>query len=237
MEDNESTITVNVVSTFLLALLLLPKLRQTAVQSGTQPRLVVMTSEVHAHSPFHERNAPEGQILNTLNAPETADMADRYQLSKLLEVFLVRELVNVIAGKHECNKTPDVVINLVNPGLCKSELSKDFGWGLKNMKLLLARTAEAGSRSEVFGAIQAGAESHGQYIDDCKVAYVAPLVTSEEGIKVQTRLYQEVMAKLDKIQTGTEANLYIEFDMDTSCRYRSKLVDDCLHKEQLFSSF
>ena len=36
-EDNESTITVNVVSTFLLALMILPKLRHTATQFNVNP--------------------------------------------------------------------------------------------------------------------------------------------------------------------------------------------------------
>ncbi|KAK0345952.1 hypothetical protein LTR91_018018 [Friedmanniomyces endolithicus] len=44
---NESTITVNVVSTFLLALLILPKLQETAKLQGTTPNLTIVSSEVH----------------------------------------------------------------------------------------------------------------------------------------------------------------------------------------------
>ena len=207
VEDNESTITVNVVSTFLLALLLLPKLRETAARFGTKPRLVIMTSEVHGYSPFNERNAPKGKIFATLNARETADMADRYQVSKLLEVFFIRELVKEIAEKHSNMKEPDVVINFVNPGLCKSELSRDSGWGLTIMKLLFARTTEQGSRTEVYGAIEAGLDSHGQYLDDCRLGEVALLVTSEEGVKAQRRFYQELMGKLEEVQAGIGSNL------------------------------
>ncbi|KAK0878752.1 hypothetical protein LTR87_007347, partial [Friedmanniomyces endolithicus] len=43
---NESTITVNVVSTFLLALLILPKLQETAKLQGTTPNLTIVSSEV-----------------------------------------------------------------------------------------------------------------------------------------------------------------------------------------------
>ena len=46
-EGHERTITVNVISTFLLALLLLPKLKATARQFKTEPRLCIVTSEVH----------------------------------------------------------------------------------------------------------------------------------------------------------------------------------------------
>lgn len=44
---NESTITVNVVSTFLLALLVLPKLRETARIYNIVPTLTIVSSDVH----------------------------------------------------------------------------------------------------------------------------------------------------------------------------------------------
>lgn len=47
LEDNESTITVNVVSTFLLALLILPKLQETGRQFNITPNLTIVSSEVH----------------------------------------------------------------------------------------------------------------------------------------------------------------------------------------------
>lgn len=44
---NESTITVNVVSTFLLALLILPTLQQSARKYGITPTLTIVSSELH----------------------------------------------------------------------------------------------------------------------------------------------------------------------------------------------
>ncbi len=89
----------------------------------------------------------------------------RYQVSKLLEVFFVREL----AARTAANSKPEVIINYLNPGLCHSELARDAGWGLYLMKLALARTTEYGSRTLV-NAAEAGMESHGQYMSDCGVA-------------------------------------------------------------------
>lgn len=43
----ESTMAVNVVSTFLMALLLLPTLRRTAARFNVEPRLVVVSSDAH----------------------------------------------------------------------------------------------------------------------------------------------------------------------------------------------
>lgn len=46
-EGYECTITVNVISTFLMALLLLPGLLRTARKFNTQPRLTIVSSDAH----------------------------------------------------------------------------------------------------------------------------------------------------------------------------------------------
>ena len=74
-EDNEATITVNVVSTFLLGLLLLPKMRETKENFGVTPRLTVVTSALHFRAKFEERKR-QG-IFGALNDKKTAKMADR----------------------------------------------------------------------------------------------------------------------------------------------------------------
>ena len=76
LEDNESTITVNVVSTFLLALLLLPKLRESGSRFNTTPHLTIVSSEVHGWVPFTEKDSSD--IFKTLNDKETANMSERY---------------------------------------------------------------------------------------------------------------------------------------------------------------
>lgn len=94
-EDNESTITVNVVSTFLLALLLLPKLRETAVTFSVLPRLVIVSSDVHQLTNLPEKKNPS--IFEALNNKEKARMWDRYvsfhvpPLPKPQEAFKGRE--------------------------------------------------------------------------------------------------------------------------------------------------
>lgn len=118
-EQDESTITVNVVSTFLLAFALMPKLVETSKKFNTRPTLTVTSSEVHGFIDFTERHAPQGRIFERLNQKEvdgkTVDLGRRYQVSKLLEVLSVRawcERLGVEDGP--------VTINFVNPGLCYS---------------------------------------------------------------------------------------------------------------------
>lgn len=47
VEGMESTITVNVISTFLMALLVLPKLRETSLKFNILPRLTIVASDAH----------------------------------------------------------------------------------------------------------------------------------------------------------------------------------------------
>lgn len=75
-EDNESMITVNVISTFLLALMILPKLEKAATQFNKQSHLVVVTSEVYASAKFKEREDPS--FLEGLKDKDTANMGERF---------------------------------------------------------------------------------------------------------------------------------------------------------------
>ena len=67
----ESTITTNVIGTFLLALGLLPKLKQSAKDFNIQPRLSVVSSDLHFIAKFPERDSED--IFDALN-DETSEM-------------------------------------------------------------------------------------------------------------------------------------------------------------------
>lgn len=110
-EDNEETITTNVVSMSLLAFLLHSKLRETAAKYNTQTHFTVTASELYEVAKFKERNAPAGQLFATLNDKSTANMFDRYNVSKLLAIFIVKQ----IAVLSPINSS-GVIVNCVAPG-------------------------------------------------------------------------------------------------------------------------
>lgn len=197
-EDNEYMLTVNVVSTFLLAFLLLPKLKETANRFNTQPNLTVVTSEAHYMVDFEEKDAPEG-IFNNLNDKTKANVPARYPTSKLMEIFVIREM----ATRRPAQSYP-ITFNLVNPGLCESELARESSLNVRILKFFLARPTEAGSRTLVNGA-GAGHDTHGQYLNMCRVTQPATVVL--KGEETQKRLFEELMAKLDNIEPGVSRNL------------------------------
>jgi len=73
-EGNESTVTVNVISHMLLALLVLPKLRETAVAAGKPSTFTFTGSFTHWMIPFDERK--EADILAALNDERKAKMGE-----------------------------------------------------------------------------------------------------------------------------------------------------------------
>ncbi|KAL9610006.1 MAG: hypothetical protein Q9204_009112 [Flavoplaca sp. TL-2023a] len=165
-EEDESTITTNVIGTFLLAWLLLPKLRESAREYGTRPRLTVVASEVHFFTQFPEKDSED--VFEALSRRDTARMGERYETSKLLQIFYLRAL-----AAHTCTPTNDnhnnaIILNLVNPGLCHSDVNREGRLDVAVMKFFLARTTEVGSRNLVY-ATTAGEETHGLYISSCRV--------------------------------------------------------------------
>lgn len=72
IEGYESTITTNVISTFLLALLLLPKLKESSLKFNIQPRLTIVSSDLHIVAKFQEGAADE--IFAALNEKTALSM-------------------------------------------------------------------------------------------------------------------------------------------------------------------
>jgi NAD(P)-dependent dehydrogenase (short-subunit alcohol dehydrogenase family) len=193
-EGHESTITTNVISLFLLAFLLLPKLQFTAKEHNTTPRLVIVTSEVHAWTSFPERNASE--IFAALDDPKGKNMAERYPTSKLLEVLVVR----IIAPRL---RDSGVTLNMLNPGLNKSTLGGNESLIHVVMRALLGRKVEVGSRTYICAAV-AGPESHGSYMTDGVVdnEALSTFVRSEEGEQVGKRVWKELKGILEEVKPG-----------------------------------
>ncbi|KIW67798.1 hypothetical protein PV04_07025 [Phialophora macrospora] len=201
-EGHERTITVNVVSTFLLALLLLPKLKATARQFNTSPRLVIVSSEVHAWTKFAEWQQPTDQIFPTLDGEKTANMGERYPTSKLLEVLVVRQLAPKLAGSG-------VALNMLNPGLCQSELSRESDSIVFDiLKFFLARSTELGSRTLV-AAAAAGPDSHGKYMTNGKVndGALSRFVKSKDGEVASEKVWHALSDILEMISPGVTGNI------------------------------
>ncbi|QIX00007.1 hypothetical protein AMS68_005524 [Peltaster fructicola] len=200
---HEETVVINVLATYLLAVLLHPKLRQTASKFKTNTYLSIVASETAFFS------VSKKELLRILDAPlkslddkNIADMSARYPLSKLLQVLVARQLAQLLPVERT-----GVVINYLNPGLCKTALSKKSSMKtqiiLGIMKALVARTAEVGCRNLLY-AVVAGEKSHGRYISNCEVEEdrVPMWITEADGLRHQQLIYDAVAEELDQIEPG-----------------------------------
>ncbi|KAJ4357694.1 uncharacterized protein N0V89_002270 [Didymosphaeria variabile] len=170
VEGHETTLQVNVVATMLLAFRAMPKLQESAKKVGIQPRLTIVSSDQAFSDNVKlcvEKIAGEGNVFEVLSEEQNFDAIATYPRTKLLEIYIVREL----AGLLPLSST-GVIVNTVSPGLCYSELDRNQGFLMKIMvkvfRALLARSTEKGSRT-LLQAGFAGANSHGKYCSECKI--------------------------------------------------------------------
>ncbi|GKT40779.1 short chain dehydrogenase atnD [Colletotrichum spaethianum] len=201
-EGWESQITVNVLSTFLLSMKLMPVLRRTGKTHNVTPKIVIVASEASQMAKFHERNAED--IYKALNTNKS--LKDRYNTTKLMQVILARQM----AIAADASGKGRVQVTTLNPGLCATALFRNIPFPLtiivKVGLKLLARSAEVGSRC-LLAAAFAGEEAHGRYMSDCVVTKFPKLMQGEEGEQMQGRLWEETVELLNGVDPGVSMNL------------------------------
>ncbi|CAJ2507070.1 Uu.00g082560.m01.CDS01 [Anthostomella pinea] len=202
LEGHNEEITVNVISTMLMGLLLLPVLRRTAMRFNTVPHLTFVASGGHYYTDLEEvRDA--ASIFDELRRDR--DMKSRYMVSKMLLLLAVRQL----ATETNTSGKPQVVINMLNPGFCRTELWRNtpaaFRW-IVDLVGLTARSSEMGSRT-LFSAAVAGEETHGRYMSNCVLSDESPWARSPQGYEVQGRVSAELKAIVDGVDPGVSNNI------------------------------
>ncbi|TVY36468.1 Short chain dehydrogenase [Lachnellula subtilissima] len=168
---HESTLTVNVISTLLIAMLVIPKLRESSKVQKKASHLVFTGSVVHIYAKHKALSEPKtGQIFKTL------------------------------VNRSEPGQS-SVILNFVHPGWCKTELFKtnDGGMGRRVALRLMGRTSEEGGRPLVHRAV-ADEKSHGKYLAECRVKQESSWARSDEGHQVQEQLWPELVDILEGIQ-------------------------------------
>jgi len=161
----EYSVQVNYISTALLTILLLPILKSSARLTTTKPPVLTI---VASDAALWGRIKTQGPVLAQLDRREKYNPMHWYQKSKLLQFLFVSKLAEEVSAS-------DVVINLVNPGLCSGtafgqnggpELGAVASALFKLMELLMARTTADGASIYVDAAVARAEESHGSYVSD-----------------------------------------------------------------------
>ncbi|OOG00188.1 hypothetical protein ASPCADRAFT_41072 [Aspergillus carbonarius ITEM 5010] len=206
-EGWEETLQVNTLSTSLLALLLLPKLRSSSSPSDPA-HLTVVSSQQFVRVKAQSLRTKQ-LLLKHLNSPQFFKGPRQYGISKLLLEYVLKTVAGLIRNE---NGTLPVIINTVSPGFCVSSLGRKYSrfyerWMTWLAYKLFARTAEQGSRSLVSATYQ-GMESHGKcwrsdgYLDES-----VALTTGAEGKQFQAAAWAEIMDVLESQSEGLKESI------------------------------
>ena len=197
----ERSLKVNVISTMLQAIGILPLLSTTAQKHATDTTLSIVGSMAHLFAPDAELSSvdPDRELFKALSNASTANMAAQYPLSKLLVQLCARELASIVSTQNQ-NRKNHVIVNVVNPGWCKTDLFRDKNDPLpvRMMLSLVGRTAEEGSRTLVHAVAQ-GENSHGKYLSESQVKPESVFMRSDAGEHMQKRLWKDLVLRLKGI--------------------------------------
>ncbi|KAI9925098.1 hypothetical protein MW887_006506 [Aspergillus wentii] len=178
----EESIQVNVLSSYVLSLLLLPLLSR-APQPG---RLLLVSSEAHAWANPKESNLPD--LLENLNTPEKYMCQERYYITKLLVVLWAQEL----AQRVDSDK---VLVSSVSPGWCQTTLFRDFNqqgiayW----FEGLFSRTPVDGAYEYCNALVKMEAANAGRFFAYGRIYPPSRATQSEIARDIRSTMYDDML--------------------------------------------
>ncbi|GAA5926140.1 hypothetical protein JCM3775_005215 [Rhodotorula graminis] len=188
-------IQVNVLSTGLLALLLLPKLQATAKlpqptssePANLKPQLHIVASEVHYWvAPATEKLMLDADhTLKLVSTPEfrkKVPFSEIYQVTKLFDVYLARKIGALDSARG-------VQVTSSSPGLCKSSLLDTMGPILSRINYAIAWRSEFGTRTYMHGMLDP--QPQGAFVFKGKAHPPSTFACSPDGVKLENKVWEE----------------------------------------------
>jgi len=150
---------------------------------------------------FRENKA--ARVFDAFRTKENMSQ-DRYNTSKLVQILLARQVAD------EVGPAGPVIVNTINPSLCKTTLFRHvpfvLGLIVSVLLFIFGRSAEMGSRTLMAAAL-GGEETHGKHLDSCEVYDPSRYVLSEEGREMRKKLFGELLDILEGVQPGISKNI------------------------------
>ncbi|KAF1850819.1 NAD(P)-binding protein [Cucurbitaria berberidis CBS 394.84] len=189
--NRETTIQVNYLSTTLLAILLIPKMKPSASSSGPG-RLTMITSDASLWVKL--KDAGSGGLLDSIDRPENFDGFEQYSRSKLL--------INMFGARLADFLDPDeVIVNCCNPGAVKGTafMRNADSWFFKTaislIMRIVGRTMVDGARVYVHSCLVLGKKSHGSFTD-WQIRAWPETMYGALGYELGTKVWNETIEEL-----------------------------------------
>jgi NAD(P)-dependent dehydrogenase (short-subunit alcohol dehydrogenase family) len=191
----EEDIQVNTLSTILLGILLLPKLKDSKAHTGKIPVLQFVNSGLHTTVEVSAEIRSSPSILTAYNNPKHYSVQGQYAYSKLLQR---------LATNHMAAATPSnqVIITSVCPGMVISNITRDINFPgvsivIAVVQAMLFRTADQGANTYVSGAAQ-NEELHGKFWTNDVIQPDGRKIKGEENKTLVMRVWDEIVGELAK---------------------------------------
>ncbi|KAK2604779.1 hypothetical protein N8I77_007679 [Diaporthe amygdali] len=206
----EMAVQVNVLSTALMAVLLLPLLRATAAARIKPAHLTFVNSHGHDMVQKDWYEYAGGSLLKACNDKGKWDAARSYSMVKLMGMAVMQAVARGVTKSSNSLPSPqhpDIIVNAVCPGLCKTDLGRNFGTMSQISGFffqgVFARTAEEGSRSLV-SATALGPESHGRLWHHDILFPVGDIAKDEDFMK---QTWAEILDVVSQTQPNLQGTL------------------------------
>jgi NAD(P)-dependent dehydrogenase (short-subunit alcohol dehydrogenase family) len=197
----ETALKVNVLSAALLAIELLPLLKNTPSSVLEFVGSVGHTHVTSEHvAPLIQD--PSASTLAFFNSPDRWTVEKSYCEAKLLLMFVLEGLVESLGGSQGKLAQPQGPVLLACcPGQCKTDLGRDFPLTMrlfmKAWNSFMARSADVGSRTLVTG-LQQGEQANGRIWVNDAFDIRSPALTETEWRALQKRVWGETVDVLKK---------------------------------------
>jgi NAD(P)-dependent dehydrogenase (short-subunit alcohol dehydrogenase family) len=191
----EEDLQINTLSTTLLAILLLPKLRASKQYTGNIPVLEFVNSGLHQSAVVPPEVRDEPNILAHYNKQENFKEGNQYKFSKVFLMYAAKKLADEVSSG-------DVIITSICPGWVMTNLGRDHYFaGIFALAFffifLFMRTPSQGANAILSGTTQ-GENVHGRFWQHDKIQPIPPSLTGTEMKALSLRIWGEIIQALGK---------------------------------------
>ncbi|KAI1165480.1 hypothetical protein F5B18DRAFT_171152 [Nemania serpens] len=207
-EGWDQNIQVNVLSTTLLAILLLPWLKAERANRSSPAHISIVGSGTHTSINARTWDGyvtKDGGVLAHFRDPKNWPGPDgMYGSTKMMVHYAAAELAKLAKGK---NNRPEVIINTTCPGVVRTQLARDFqessralAIGVAIFYAIQAKTPEKGARTLLAAGLTKENEN-GKFIrfygsESEYEKQSEALFTSERGSRIQASVWSEITNEL-----------------------------------------
>lgn len=189
----EEGLQVNTLSTVLLGVLLLPKLKQSKHYTGKTAVLEFVNSGLHRSAvvPLEVRQQPN--ILEHYNRRENFKEGSQYKFSKVFLMYATNKLAAETSSA-------DVIVTSICPGVVRSDLGRDHFFPgvfvLAAVVVLLFMKSPSQGADSILSATTQGEAVHGRFWKDDKITPVPLAVAGSEMRELGSRVWDEIIESL-----------------------------------------